>query len=251
MNAGPPDATVLAQARSIYRDAALLYRSHLRAVIGSAAIVLVPFALLDGAGLLTADTRDTHPLAAVILVMIAVGTSGLSGLASIFYAGYLDHTAEAWRDASPAPLRRHVVRALPWRHLVVASLAVYFLETLGFALFVVPGLIASTLLCLTGPLLVSEDLDARHAIRRSAALVRRQPTLVAITVAIAVIIVGSLADFAGILLGHNAIFEIAFEVVITLFLASFLGIVEVTTAHHLRHAYPEEPSADRSGDTHE
>ena len=148
-------------------------------------------------------------------------------------------------------MRSHVVRALPWRQLIVASLTVYFFETVGFALFVVPGLIISALLCLTGPLLVSEDLDARHALRRSAALVRRQPTLVAITVVIPLLIEGSLADFAGILLGHNVIIEIGLEVIITLFLASFLGIVEVTTAHHLQHAYPQEPSADRAGDTQE
>lgn len=248
MTTAPPHP-VLAQARAIYRDAATLYRAHVGAVIGSAAIVLVPFALLDGAGLLTADSSDTHPVAAVILVMMAVGTSGLSGLASIFYAGYLDHTAEAWRQASPAPSRGHVVRALPWRQLIVASLAVYFFETIGFALFVVPGLVASTLLCLTGPLLVSEDLDARHALRRSAALVRHQPMLVAITVVIPLLIEGSLADFAGILLGHDVVLEIAFEVVITLFVASFLGIVEVTTAHHLQHAHPQGPLTDPAGDT--
>ncbi len=249
MNAGPPDATVLVQARAIYQDAARLYRDHLPAVVGSAAVVLVPFALADGAGLLTADTSDRHPITAVILVMIAVGTSGLSGLASIFYAGYLDHTAEAWREASPAPMRSHVVRALPWRHLIVASLTVFFFETIGLVLFVIPGLIASALLCLTGPLLVSEDLDAQHALRRSAALVRRQPLLVTITVVIPLLIEGSLADFAGILLGHNLIIEIAFEVIITLFMASFVGIVEVITAHHLQHQYPQNTSTDRAGDT--
>ena len=248
MTTAPPGQPVLAQARAFYRDAATLYRAHVGAVIGSAAIVLVPFALLDGAGLLTADSSDTHPVAAVILVMVAVGTSGLSGLASIFYAGYLDHAAEAWRQNSPAPSRGHVVRALPWRHLIVASLAVYFFETIGFALFVVPGLVASALLCLTGPLLVSEDLDAKHAMRRSAALVRHQPVLVAITVVIPLLIEGSLADFAGILLGHNVLLEIFFEVVITLLVASFLGVVEVTTAHHLQHAYPQKPSTDSTGD---
>ena len=71
---------MLARARSIYRDAARLYRAHTRAVIGSAAVVLVPFALLDGAGLLNVQTSDAHPIAAVILV----------------------------------------VRALPWRQLIVA-----------------------------------------------------------------------------------------------------------------------------------
>ena len=141
------------------------------------------------------------------------------------------------------------MRALPWRHLIVASLAVYFFETIGFALFVVPGLVASALLCLTGPFLVSEDLDAKHAMRRSAALVRHQPVLVAITVVIPLLIEGSLADFAGILLGHDAVLEIACEFVITLFVASFLGVVEVTTAHHLQHAYPQKPLRDPAGDT--
>ncbi len=239
---------MLAQARTIYRDAAALYRAHLRAVIGSAAVVLVPFAILDGAGFLKVQSNDAHPLVVLIVVMVAVGTSGLSGLASIFYAGYLDHTAEAWRQASPAPMRSHVVRALPWRQLIVASLAVYFFETLGLALFVIPGLAAALLFCLTGPLLVSEDLDARRALQRSAGLVRRQPTLVAITVVIPLLIEGSLADFAGILLGHNVIIEIAAEVVITLLVASFLGVVEVTTAHHLQHAYPRGTSTERAGD---
>ena len=70
---------------------------------------------------------------------------------------------------------------------------------------------------------------------------RHQPLLVAITVVIPLLIEGSLADFAGILLGHDVVLEIAFEVVITLFVASFLGIVEVTTAHHLQHAHPRDP----------
>ena len=112
MTPAPPQP-VLAQARAIYRDAATLYRAHVGAVIGSAAIVLVPFALLDGAGLLTADSSDTHPVAAVILVMVAVGTSGLSVSRRSSTRG--PSITPRWPGAKPPPLHRAAGSCAPSR----------------------------------------------------------------------------------------------------------------------------------------
>ena len=70
---GSPDTSVLTRTRAIYRDAAAMYRAHVRYIVGSAAVVLVPFAILDGLGILTFETSSTRPLVAIIVALVDFG----------------------------------------------------------------------------------------------------------------------------------------------------------------------------------
>lgn len=243
------DSSLARRLIAIYRDSWAMYRAHLRFVIGSAAVVMVPFAILDGLGLLTFETHTTRPLVAAITVVAAVTTTGISGLAALFYAGLLDHTAEAWHDGAPAPSPKTVARDLPWVQLLIASVAAYTAELLAISIFVVPGLVLYTLFILTGPILVSEDLSAGAALRRSASLVRRHPGLVIVAVVIPSFLEGSLADFGSLVFGHDLTIELLIEVMTTLFVASFVGIVEVITAHHLQRLHPRPQRYPASSDS--
>ncbi len=243
MSSGDQPASFATRVLAIYRDSWALFRTHFGFIVGSAACILLPFAILDGLGLLTIDvTGESWPVG-LFLVFATAATAGLSGLAAIFYAGLLDHTAAAWVDDAAAPTRWSVAARLPWSQLVLASVLGFAFEVAGFVLFVVPGLVVTTLLILTGPVLVGEQLRALPAMRRSAALVRRAPVLVVVAVAIPMMIEASLADLGGLLFGHEIVAELAIETVVTLFAASFVGVLEVATAHHLRHAHPPAPAA--------
>lgn len=249
MSGPEADPSLARRLTAIYRDAWAMYRAHLKFVVGSAAVVMAPFAILDGLGLLTVETHTTRPLVAAVTIVAAVTTTGLSGLAAIFYAGLLDHTAEAWHDSAPAPSPKAVARDLPWIQLLIASVAAYTAEIIAISAFVVPGLVLYTLFILTGPVLVSEDLSAGAALRRSASLVRRHPGPVILAVVIPSFLEGSLADFGSLTFGHDLVIELVIEVLTTLFVASFVGIVEVITAHHLQRIHPRPQSAPPASDS--
>jgi len=220
--------------RSVYRDAFRLVREERRIVIGTAAVVLVPFAVLDGLGVTRVEIADGAPVH-VIAAGLAYGVlaATVSGLAAIFYAGLLDHVSAAWHRGEPTPTMGEVFRRLPWRALVAASILVYAISILGLLVGVVPGIVALTLFVLTGPLVVREELTALAGMRRSAGLVRQRPVLVFLTAALPLVVELSIADLAALVIGHHVAVEIVVEALAALFLASAVGVLEVVTAHHL------------------
>lgn len=139
MTGASSDIGLVPQVRAIFHDSAAMFRAHFRVVVGTAAVVLVPFAILDGLGLLQLTTAGHEPLVAVGTVLLATATAGLSGLASIFYAGLLDHTAAAWHEDRASPRRRSVARELPWLALVLASVIGFFIETWDSCFWSFPG----------------------------------------------------------------------------------------------------------------
>jgi hypothetical protein len=134
-------------------------------------------------------------------------------------------------EATRAP--GEIARRLPWVQLILASILWFLAVVVGLVLAIVPGLVALTLFSLTGPVLVRERLSAIAAMRRSAALVWRRPVLVVLTVVLPFLFEVYLADVAAALFGHSVPIELTIEVLATLFLASFVGVLEVVTAHQL------------------
>ena len=72
-----------------------------------------------------------------------------------------------------------------------------------------------------------------HAMRRSAQLVWRRPGLVVLTAVLPFVFELSLADLAAEVFGHSLAIELVAETLATLFLASYVGLLEVVTAHQL------------------
>jgi hypothetical protein len=221
------------RARTVYRGAAALMRAHAAEVIGIAAVVLVPFAVVDALGLLHVELHGENLLADFVIVVLTLLASGLSGLAWIFYAGILDHASAAWHRGEDAPAPREVARHLPWGQLVLASVLWFLAVAGGLLLAVVPGLIALTLFSLTGPVLVRENLTAVQAMRRSAQLVRRRPVLVILTAVLPFVAEIYVSDLAAEVFGHRLAIELVVEILAALFLASSVGLLEVVTTHQL------------------
>ena len=221
------------QARTVYRRAATLMRAHAAEVVGLAAVVLVPFAVIDALGLLHVELRGENVAADIVTLALTLVASGLSGLASIFYAGILDHASAAWHRGEDAPAAREVARTLPWGRLVWLSVLWFLAVAGGLLLAIVPGLIALTLFSLSGPVLVREDLTAVQALRRSARLVRRRPLLVVLTAVLPFVGEIYVSDLAAELFGHSVGLEVVVEVLAALFLASSVGLLEVVTTHQL------------------
>jgi hypothetical protein len=232
------------RARTVYVAAWRMFREHPGTVVGAAALVLVPFAVIDAVGLLHVEIDGNATTGDVVTVVLTLVASTLSGLASIFYAGMLDHASAAWHRGETVPTASEIAARLPWWRLVLASILWFVAVAGGTLLFVVPGLVAIVLFSLTGPVLVREDLGAWAAMRRSAALVRRRPGLVILTAVLPFVGETYLSDLMAEILGHSLALEIVVEVLAALFLASFVGLLEVVTAHQLIVA---EASAAGSG----
>ena len=67
----------------------------------------------------------------------------------------------------------HIIRTFPYGRVLGADILVTLAIVGGTIALIVPGLILMNLFALVGPLLTSEDLGVRAAMRRSARLVRR------------------------------------------------------------------------------
>ena len=240
-------ASLFTRIRAIYRDAWSMYRTHFGFIVGTAAIVLVPLAIFDGLGILRFHASGADPIGTAMIVVLAIASTGFSGLAAIFFAGLLDHTADAWRAGRPSPSPASVARHLPWLQLFLASVFAFVIEIVALGLFVVPGLVLYSLFILTGPMLVREDLKAVPALMRSAGLVRHHPVLVTVAVVIPALLEGTVADFAGLVFGHHVAIELVAEILVTLFVASFIGVVEVVTAYHLQRDHPRKPTTTSIG----
>lgn len=221
------------RARTVYRDAAQLFREHAGTVVGIAAVVLVPFAVIDALELLHVELHGHAALTDVLVAVLVAVVSGFAGLASIFYAGLLDYASAAWHRGQEAPSPRSLLHKLPWMQLIVASILWFLVVLAGLLLAVVPGLVALALFSLTGPILVREELRAVPAMRRSAQLVWRRPGLVLLTAVLPFLFELYLADLVGELLGHSIALALVVEILATLFLASYVGLLEVVTAHQL------------------
>jgi uncharacterized membrane protein len=221
------------RARTVYREAAALVRGHAPEVIGLAGAVLVPFALIEALGLLHVEVGGDAVFADLVVLTLTLVASGLSGLASIFYAGILDHASAAWHRGEQAPAPRAVARHLPWGQLVLASILWFVAVVGGLLLGILPGLVALTLFSLTGPVLVREQLTAAAAMRRSAQLVWHRPVLVILTAVLPFVAEVYVSDLAAELFGHHLAVELVVEVLAALFLASAVGVLEVVTTHQL------------------
>lgn len=106
---------------------------------------------------------------------------------SAMCAGLLDTVVGSEFGEEEVPLRQ-AIRSLPYGRLVVVDVAQAMVIGTASLLGFVPGLVAFTLTCLAGSLVMIERLDGWAALRRSVALTRRRfgLTLLVVTLPVAV-----------------------------------------------------------------
>ncbi|HEY8172953.1 MAG TPA: hypothetical protein VIH21_07680 [Dehalococcoidia bacterium] len=221
----------------IYRRAFKTYFERFGLVAGTAAIVFGPLGFLEG---LTSQWayqfEDEHDTFVGLLVALAVfaGSSALI-LGSTFYAGYLDRVIgeHQYGDTHQSP--REALRTLPYTRLVVASLIVGAVVSIGLALFVVPGLIALTLLAIVGPAINVEGHGVVSALRRSVELTRRFPRQTFVAVTLPVVVESFVSDAIEAALLHDAPLLVAgiIGALIAATAGAIVGLTEVSLAFQL------------------
>jgi hypothetical protein len=154
---------------------------------------------------------------------------------SAMCAGLLDTVVGSEFGEEEIPLRR-AIRSLPYGRLVVVdvvqALVIGTASLVGF----VPGLIAFTLTCLAGSLVMIERIDGWAALRRSVALTRRRFGLTAAVVTLPVAVEHQILHALG------AFFDVPFLLLWAVHAAAAVVVlvpvvvVEITLAHVLRAA---------------
>jgi hypothetical protein len=124
---------------------------------------------------------------APLAVATALAASGVSVLGTVFLSGFLCRLVGETEHRKKRATVWHVARALPWRRLVTADLLVVLIVVVGLFALVIPGLVAMTLLAVTGPLIELEHGGVVASLRRSAHLVRRHFWTVALLATVPVL----------------------------------------------------------------
>ena len=139
---------------------------------------------------------------------------------------------------------RVALRELPLGRLIAADVVLTIATLVGTVLLVVPGFIVFTLLCLVGPIIVSENCRVFDGLRRSAHLVRRHFWLVLVLVTIPVTFeedVVHAVDYHQF--DHPLVAAFLIAGVLGALVPAVIGLVEVVLAHELAHRSPD----DRAG----
>jgi chromate transport protein ChrA len=162
------------RAGGVISDALHLYRRNAARVALTAVVVYAPLTLLAAFVLTQArDLHDEHGTwSAAAAGLLALGAISLPTLGDVVFAGFLGAALEWERLGQDEPSLRRVLRELPIGPLVLADVAVTLAITVGAAACIVPGLLAATLLCLTGPIVAMSGVSARQGVAESARVVR-------------------------------------------------------------------------------
>jgi hypothetical protein len=234
----PPAPSV--SAGGILRDAFAAYRRRFRRVAGCALALLVPLAVLDTVAVFVADRAlDELEYVPEWAVVFGVLTGTLSALGGVFYSGLIDRVVASDRRGEPEYTIGEVIETLPYLRLITADLLLVALAMVGLILLVVPGVVAFTLFCLVGPLIVSEDLGVRAAFRRSAELVRGHFWLTLGLVAVPLVLEHELINVVEhMAFEHDVALVLGLHVVLALGVTAFVALVQVTLAYELAGRYP-------------
>jgi hypothetical protein len=233
----PPGPGVSAGA--VLRAALTTYRRRFSRVAGCAAALLVPLALFDTLAVFTAD-RELDDLGYVPgwAVLFGLLTGALSAIGGVFYAGLIDRVVATDREGEPEHTVGEVLRTLPYGRLIAADVLLVAVSIVGLILLVVPGVIAFTLFCLVGPLIVSEQLGVRAAFRRSAALVRGHFWLTLALVSVPLVLEHELISLVEHMnLEREFLVVFGLHALLALCVVAVVALVQVTLTYELARRY--------------
>ena len=221
---------------SLVRAALATYREDFARIAVLAVLVFVPLAVLETLaerGAHAFDEMDSGPFGLAVLAITLTGASA-SVFGVTFFAGALDSVVGARRYGhEDVPIRR-VLTSLPYGRLIAANLVVALVVGLGLILFVVPGVVAMTLLGIVGPLVNIERLSVREALRRSVRLVRPRFWLAFFGITVPVLAEEALEHpVTSALWNESFLVGLLVNAGFALAVGATVGLLEVTLAHDL------------------
>jgi hypothetical protein len=220
----------------LFREAAATFTARWKRVLGLgvtvSAVAILTDSLLEA---LFAHDPDTRSAAvSFALVMASLSLSAANGFGTTFLSGVLDRTVGEHQHGHPAESLWRLLVRIPYGWLILADMLALVLKVIGFILFIVPGIIAMTVLCIVGPVVMVEGRRPLSAVRRSALLVRPYFWLTFFAVTVPLLFENLLTDAvesADAL--HGFVGHLAVGIVIEAPIAIFVSLVEVTLAYHL------------------
>lgn len=209
-----------------------VYRRHPATIAAVAAIVFAPVALIDTVASAQAETLvDQGGGRAVAGVLVLLATSVLTAGAAVG-AGLLDRLV-AREFGLPAMSMRAALRSLPKARLVGLDLSVSLIVAAGALFGALPGLAAYTLLCLSGPLLVRDDLSVKAAMSRSFELTRHHLLATILVVTVPVVLEHEVLDALELLWDFPFIVMFAAHMVMAVTVLASVVLVEIALGQTL------------------
>jgi hypothetical protein len=216
----------------VLRIAFRVYRRHPAKIATVAAIVFAPVALLDTVASTQAEELFDQGGGRVVAgVLVLLATSVLTAGAAVG-AGLLDRLV-AREFGQPMMSMRAALRSLPKARLVGLDLSVSIIVAVGTVLGALPGLAAYTLLCLSAPLLIRDDLTVRAAMSRSLALTRHHLLATVLVVTLPVVVEHELLDALEILWDFPFLVLFAAHIVLAIVVLASVVLVEIALGQTL------------------
>ncbi|MGZ8766106.1 MAG: hypothetical protein ACXW2C_10495 [Acidimicrobiia bacterium] len=179
-----------------------------------------------------------------ITVVLLLAGALFAAAGSVAYPALLDRLIGDERHLHREESIGHVVRTLPYGRILGADILVTLAIVGGFVALVVPGLIIMNLFALVGPLLTSEDLGVRAAMRRSATLVRKHFWLVFGLATVPLFVEESIEEWVSrVAQGAPIVESVVIHAAFGMLVASGVGLVEVQLADRLAARYPRPADA--------
>ncbi|HEY7024361.1 MAG TPA: hypothetical protein VH371_05295 [Candidatus Limnocylindrales bacterium] len=178
-----------------------------------------------------------------LLLVAAVGADllavSLRVLGPVAFAGFLDEAVAREYLHGERRSLRDVLRNLPWWRLVVADLIVVVIVAIGLELLIVPGLVAFGGVGLIGPVIVQERQPVLPSLRRTIALARGAPVLVAALVVTPFAVEQIVHEVIHLTLhGSGLGAQVLAEWLVAVVLGGTLGLLEVALATELMARHP-------------
>jgi hypothetical protein len=161
------------RAPPVYGRIVRTYFGWARSLLPLAVLVFLPVGLLHAIPIhfdaTELDLDGAIQIAGLLGVIFMIATTGLIG--EVFYSGAVAIALTHPHDGRPPPLRE-VVRMVSYGRLIAVDLLFGLLVAVGFAAFVVPGVVLFVYLALAAPVVEVERRTVREALRRSVRIVR-------------------------------------------------------------------------------
>jgi len=221
---------------SILRAAAGTYHRRFGTIALLGLAVFAPAALIDGIASRAAESLvdDSVWWVKLLVTGLVIIDLGAGAAALTLYSGVLDRLISADRRGHRIQGLRAVLRVLPWGRLLVTDLLVWGVSAAAAFFFLIPGLIAFTLLSIAGPVIIIEDLRPLPALRRSAKLIVRHALPAALLVTLPTVIEEITSD---LLLESSVVERLSFvllaDIALAVVVTSAVGVLEITMAHAL------------------
>jgi hypothetical protein len=220
------------EAGELYRRIVQTYASWFRTLLPLAVIVFVPLGLIHAipthVEVTQLDLGSGLHVLAIVIAALALTAGGLLG--EVFYAGVVAIALTHPHDGEP-PTLREIAGMISYGRLIAVDLIYVDLVLIGFAAFVVPGILLYIYLGLAAPVVEIEGRGVRAGFRRSVQLVRGHFWLVA-AVLVPLEILGDgltalATDLANGLLGDTILDEWFVDAVTNVLFTPFYAVAAV------------------------